>query len=476
MNALDSPITQLYFLIEWSIRLAALFIVPLRRPPAAATAWLLLLFFLPIAGLVMYLLVGRPRMSRDHSAKIARLAETLRPITAHLQQAAPQPRSEMPARFEAVDQMVRHWRPFPLFDGNRIELIESLHDFGQRLIPEIDAARDHIHMTFYIAAIDSATHAIFDALQRAAARGVSVRLLIDDFGSKKGMRKLRKLRHRGIELAQAFPRSKLPRKAARFDLRNHRKMVIIDGQFGYTGSMNLIHPEFRRGLSYQDLMLRIEGPVVLELQAIFAGDWHIETGQLLEVERHFPIPEPAGAESCVGLPSGPEYPEPVLQRLLLGLIHASTERLDIVTPYFVPDESTLDAIKAAARRGVHCELILPEQLDHPLVRLAQESYFDELLDAGVHIHRHPSRLLHSKVTLCDGRLSLVGSANLDVRSSLINAEFGLLCYSRETAERLATLIEGYRQSCRPLVATSWAERGRGRTLAQNLARLTAPLL
>ncbi len=476
MNALDSPITQLYFLIEWSIRLAALLIVPLRRPPAAATAWLLLLFFLPIAGLVMYLLVGRPRMSRDHSAKIARLAETLRPITSHLQQAAPHPRSEMPARFEAVDQMVRHWRPFPLFDGNRIELIESLHDFGQRLIPEIDAARDHIHMTFYIAAIDSATHAIFDALQRAAARGVSVRLLIDDFGSKKGMRKLRKLRQHGIELAQAFPRSKLPRKAARFDLRNHRKLLIIDGQFGYTGSMNLIHPEFRPGLSYQDLMLRIEGPVALELQAIFAGDWHIETGQLLEVARHFPIPEPAGEESCVGLPSGPEYPEPVLQRLLLGLIHASTERLDIVTPYFVPDESTLDAFKAAARRGVHCELILPEQLDHPLVQLAQESYFDELLDAGVHIHRHPSRLLHSKVTLCDGRLSLVGSANLDVRSSLINAEFGLLCYSRETAERLATLIEGYRQSCRPLVATSWAERGRGRTLAQNLARLTAPLL
>jgi len=252
--------------------------------------------------------------------------------------------------------------------------------------------------------------------------------------------------------------------------------VVIDGQVGYAGSMNLVRPEFGRGQSYEDLMLRIEGPVVLELQAIFAGDWYLETGLLLDTEQYFPAPVTAGHESCVGLPSGPEYPEPLLQRLLLGLLHAATERVEIVTPYFVPDESTLDALKAAARRGVHCELILPESLDHPLVQLAQESYFDELIEAGVIIRRHPTRLLHSKITLCDGRLSLVGSANLDVRSSLINAEFGLLCYSSETAARLAEQIESYRRVCPLLTREQWDERGRGRVLAQNLARLTSPLL
>ncbi|MFW6322788.1 MAG: cardiolipin synthase [Guyparkeria sp.] len=476
MDALESPVTQLYFLIEWTIRLAALFIVPMRRPPTAATAWLLLLFFLPIVGLVMYLLVGRPRMSRHRTEQIARLTETLAPVTARLSEAEPQGSGDLPERFAAIDQMVRCWRRFPLFDGNHIEPIDSMEGFADRLVRDIDAATGHIHLTFYIAAVDSATRPVFDALARAAGRGVTVRLLVDDFGSKATMRKLLRLRRHGIEIGQAFPRSKLPHKAARFDLRNHRKLVVIDGRTGYTGSMNLVHPEFRKGLSYQDLMLRIEGPVVLELQAVFAGDWYMETGELLAVEPHFPLTRPAGEESCIGLPSGPEYPEPVLQRLLLGLIHASTERLEIVTPYFVPDDSTLDALKTAARRGVRCDLLLPEELDHPLVQLAQESYFDELLEAGVRIHRHPTRLLHSKITLCDGRLSLVGSANLDVRSSLINAEFGLLCYSSATAEWLAGIVEAYRHQCRLLDAARWADRHRGRVLAQNLARLTSPLL
>ncbi len=476
MNALDSPIAQLYVLIEWTIRLAALFIVPLRRPPAAATAWLLLLFFLPIVGLVMYLLVGRPRISRDRAEKVAHLAHTLRPIIDRLAQAEPQGSGNLPARFAAVDQMVHRSRQFPLFDGNRIGLIDSMDAFVAELVSEIDAARDHVHLTFYIAAIDRTTRPVFEAMERAAARGVTVRLIADDFGSKKTMRTLRRLGRRGIAVGRAFPRSKLPRKSARFDLRNHRKLVVIDGQVGYAGSMNLVDPEFRRGQSYEDLMLRIEGPVVLELQAIFAGDWYLETGLLLDTEQYFPAPVTAGYESCTGLPSGPEYPEPLLQRLLLGLLHAATERVEIVTPYFVPDESTLDALKAAARRGVHCELILPESLDHPLVQLAQESYFDELLEADVIIRRHPTRLLHSKITLCDGRLSLVGSANLDVRSSLINAEFGLLCYSSETAARLADQIEAYRRACPLLTREQWETRGRGRMLAQNLARLTSPLL
>ncbi|MFN2382205.1 MAG: cardiolipin synthase, partial [Guyparkeria sp.] len=473
---LDSPVAQLYVLIEWTIRLAALFIVPLRRPPAAATAWLLLLFFLPIVGLVMYLLVGRPRISRDRAEKIAHLTHILRPITDRLAQAEPQDSGNLPTRFAAVDQMVRRWRQFPLFDGNRIGLIDSMDAFATELVREIDAAKHHVHLAFYIAAIDRATRPVFDALERAAARGVTVRLIVDDFGSKGDMRGLRRLGRRGIAVGRAFPRSKLPRKSARFDLRNHRKLVVIDGQLGYAGSMNLVHPEFRRGQSYEDLMLRIEGPVVLELQAIFAGDWYLEAGLLLDTETYFPAPVTAGHESCVGLPSGPEYPEPLLQRLLLGLLHAATERVEIVTPYFVPDESTLDALKAAARRGVHCELILPGSLDHPLVQLAQESYFDELLEAGVIIRRHPTRLLHSKITLCDGRLSLVGSANLDVRSSLINAEFGLLFYSSETAARLADQIETYRRVCPLLTREQWGERGRGRVLAQNLARLTSPLL
>ena len=466
-----------YVLVEWLIRLFAVVVVPLRRPPATATAWLLLIFFQPMAGGVFYLFVGRPRAARARQEKIDQLSAALAPVWAHLAAQHPTYRSPaLPERWRPISQLAEHWRSFPAFAGNHTALIEDLPQFVTRLAADIDAAQRSVHLLFYIAARDAATEPVFAAMLRAAARGVEVRLLVDDFGSKQFIEPLCALENQGIRVGRAFPRSKLPRRAARFDLRNHRKIVVLDGNLGYTGSMNLIRPDFKAPLIYEDIMLRIEGPVVLELQTVFAGDWYIERNIPLAGGQYFPNPTRAGDSICLGLPSGPEYPDPVQQQMLIALIHASVQSIRLVTPYFVPDEPTLLALKAAAQRGVEVELVLSDVLDQRLVQWAQESYYEELLAAGAMIRRYPNRLLHTKFGVFDDHLSLIGSANLDVRSNLINAEFGLIFFSPQTARLLNGLLHRYRDSARLLTAEAWALRGRVAMIRQNLARLATPLL
>ncbi|MHB9021019.1 MAG: cardiolipin synthase [Halothiobacillus sp.] len=467
----------LYVVIEWLIRLIALFVVPMRRPPVTATAWLLMIFFQPVLGGIFYLFVGRPRASKARQAKIDTLEKALAPNLAHLQQQQIwHRRTSLPERWRPLMQLARHWRVFPEFGGNSVSLIETVPQLAAQLAADIDQAQHSVHLLFYIAARDAITEPVFAALLRAVARGVEVRLLVDDLGSKQFIPPLLALERHGIRVGRAFPRSKLPRRAARFDLRNHRKLGVIDGAIGYAGSMNLIRPDFKSKIIYEDIMLRLQGPVVLELQTIFAGDWYIECNAMLTGAAYFPNPIAAGDEVCIGLPSGPEYPDPVQQQLLLALIHASTESIRLVTPYFVPDDPTLLALMTAARRGVEVELILSERLDQRVVQWAQESYYEELLSVGVIIRRYPHYFLHTKFALFDSHISLIGSANLDVRSSLINAELGLLFYAPQTAHLLNGLLERYRESARTLSMEAWALRGRGEILLQNIARLTTPLL
>ena len=466
-----------YVAFEWLVRLFALFVVPARRPPTAATAWLLLIFFQPVLGGIVYLFVGRPRVARARQEMIDRLGQALAPNLQHLQRhQTREATASWPDSLRPVIQLARHTRVFPEYGGNAAEIIETQDGFVQQLVADIDAASHSIHLTFYIAAIDRVTEPAFAALKRACARGVEVRLLIDDYGSKEHMRELLALRADGIQVARAFERSKLPRKSARFDLRNHRKLVVIDGEVGYAGSMNLIRPDYKAGIIYEDIMLRLTGPAVLELQTVFVGDWYVERNVMLTGAQYFPAPTLRGHEVCIGLPSGPEYPEPIQQQLLLSLIHVSTQSIYLVTPYFVPDEPTLIALKSAAERGVHVELVLSESTDNRLAQLAQESYYTELLEVGVVIREYPGRFLHTKFTLFDENIALIGSANLDVRSSTLNAELGLLFYARDTTRALNALIRRYQRTARPVSAANWAERGHWRALLQNAARLTSPLL
>jgi cardiolipin synthase len=301
-------------------------------------------------------------------------------------------------------------------------------------------------------------------------------VLADSLGSRPDFRRmLPRLRSEGI-LAEESMRLGFFGRTGRLDLRNHRKLVVIDGRVGYTGSQNLVDSTFLEGLDYEELNVRVAGPVALELQAVFAEDWYIETGEFLGEARYFPDPELAGTVAAQVLPSGPGYPRENNQRLIVSLIHAATHRIVITMPYLIPDDALLQALQTAVLRGVEVTLVVPLQMDQILVCLAQRSYYDELLASGVRICRYGKRFLHAKHLSIDSRIAWIGSSNLDIRSFALNAEIIVLLYDGQVCSRLAEEQRRYLKEGEMLELAAWRGRRAPIKFAENLARLMSPLL
>jgi len=466
-----------FFVSEWAIRLAMLVVVPFRRTPAAAKGWLLLIFFEPWVGLLLYFLIGRARLPRWRRERVAQLPQAMARAIDRLlsHQNVFQP-SVDPVLSQAV-ALAEKLGHSPILGGNAVELIVDYQGMINRLAVDIDQAKNHVHLLFYIFEDDQATAPVIAALGRAVQRGVRCRVLADAIGSRSANRRLYpKLRALGVAVQEMLPLSLRPWRKARVDLRNHRKIAVIDGQIGYIGSQNLVAADFRQGLSYEDLMARVTGPVVLELQYIFTTDWYLETNEILDSETEFPTPVIAGNVQAQVLPSGPDFPTQNNQRLSVSLVHGARKQVVLTTPYFVPDEPLLQAMQTAALRGIDIHLIASEKGDHPVVALAQESYYEELLEAGVQIHLYRKNFLHAKHLSIDDSVAVIGSSNLDIRSFSLNAEVMLMIYDAQVATRLAAEQERYFSSAHLLTLSEWAERSILRKFAQNLARLLSPLL
>ena len=462
---------------EWAIRLVMLVVIPLRRTPAAAKAWLLLIFFEPWVGLVLYLLIGRARLPRWQRERLAKLPQAMGGIFARLSTHPNIFHPEVGAALSQAVALAENLSGSPILGGNGLELLSDYAGILARLTADIDAAANHVHLLFFIFADDAATAPIVEALGRAATRGVRCRVLADAIGSRRGLRTLRpKLTALGVEVHETLPVNLLPWRKARLDLRNHRKIVVIDGQIGYTGSQNLVAADFKAGLAYEDLMVRVTGPVVLELQYIFAADWFVETTQLLDDDQEFPGPRICGDIPAQGLASGPAFPTQNNHRLFVALIHGARKRVVLTTPYFIPDEPLFQAMQTAAVRGVEIHLVVSEKADKRVVLLAQESYYQELLEAGVHIHLYRKNFLHAKHLSIDDSVALIGSSNLDIRSFALNAEVMLLIYHSGVTARLAAEQDRYFRNSQLLTLEKWAQRSFVRRFIQNLARLLSPLL
>ncbi len=283
--------------VEWIIRIAMVVIVPFRRSPDAAKGWLLLILFEPILGLALYLVFGRRRLPAWRLQRAAAFRELAGPIRARL---LDHPNVFHPAQDPAIApgiHLAERLGEMPILGGNSVEVLSDYDGILDRLVADIDAARAHVHLLFYIIADDAVAGRVIAALERAAARGVACRVLADALGSR-GVRfvtMLPKLLAAGIEASETMRVAFFRQRGARMDLRNHSKIAVIDGRIGYTGSLNLVDPNFKPGLTYEELMVRATGPVVLELQAIFAQDWYLETGKPLETRsRRFPIPTSPG--------------------------------------------------------------------------------------------------------------------------------------------------------------------------------------
>jgi len=467
---------RLFVVAEWLIRFAALAVVPFRRTPAAAKGWLLLIFFEPVLGSLAYALIGRARLPRWQRRRLAQLPDVLRPA---VQRFANDPSIQQPDVGPGLDQAVtlaENLGRSPILGGNEIELLVNYDATFARLVADIDRANHHVHLLFYIVGDDAATAPVFAALGRAVQRGVRCRVLADAIGSRRPLRTLTpKLRALGVDVRPALPISLLPWRKARLDLRNHRKIAVIDGRVAYTGSQNLIAADFKPGVVYEDVMARVAGPVVLELQYVFSADWYLETGEAFTDAAYFPRAAPAGTVAAQALPSGPAFPTSNNQRLIVALVHGARRRVVLTTPYFVPDEPLLQALETAVLRGVDVRLVVTAGGNQPIVALAQESYYTELLRAGVAVQKYRAGFLHAKHLTVDDAIAVVGTSNLDIRSFVLNAEVLLLLYDRDTTTSLIAEQERTLAGCDTLTLAEWQQRPFRRKLAQNVARLFSPL-
>lgn len=457
-------------IVDWAIRLAALWWIPSRSRPAAARSWLLLVGFVPLFGLPLYLLLGQPWVSRERRARQAQASARIREAQAPLAALRAVP-AGAGADVAVLVERLGGFLPMP---GNHVELLDDYDASLRRLIDDIDAATDEVHLLYYLMFDDAVGAAVCDALRRAAARGVRCRLLLDALGAKPGLRAWRRrLVDGGVLVHAMLPGGLRWRRSARADLRNHRKIAVIDRSIGYTGSQNLAAPDFVPGHPNRELVARLRGPAVAQLAALFASDWYLETGEALDVATCAPVP---GGGIAQALPSGPAYPFENARDAVVALLQRARRRVVLATPYFVPDDAVLAALRIAALSGIEVTLILSRSNNQTLTAWAQASYFDDLLAAGVRIALHRPRFLHAKHLSVDDDVALIGSINLDIRSFALNAEAGLLSYDAGVVARLHA-IEAARLAESDVVdPAQWARRPTWRRTRDGIARLADSLL
>jgi cardiolipin synthase len=468
----------LYVASEWIIRVAMLFYVPQRRPPASARAWLLLIFFLPWGGLVLYALIGRVFLPQSRLEMQAKVYEALKALGAR-ERTEPPPRPPLPPEFGPALDLAENLSEFSVVAGNHFELLPEYDAAIGRLVADIEQAHASVHLLYYIYAADEVGERVTAALEQAAHRGVNVRVVMDAIGSRSGLRRLApRMRAAGIEVISALPLRLWGPNKARIDLRNHRKIAVIDGRVGFFGSQNIVSAEANRGLTNEEMMVRVTGRIVRDLHAVFVADRYFEVGDIAPEARAVQaaaVVEPGGALGQV-LASGPGYNAGTTEDLMIALMSAARHRVVLTTPYFIPSESILLAMELAARRGVAVHLIVDKTSNKPLVQFAQQSYYEELLDAGVHVHRYFGNFLHAKHMSVDEEVVLIGSSNFDMRSFALNAEVSVLVYDRAVAADLGRVQEHYLARCEHLTAAAWAGRGVAQRVLENLARLTDALL
>ena len=469
-------------LVDFVIRIVAIIVVPRNRRPTSGLAWLLTIFFVPFLGALLFLLIGFRTLPKRRLEMQDEINEFILDSTEGMERVRRD--HPWPPWLESVVELNRNLGAMPLVGDNSATLLGDYTGTFDAMIADIDTARKYVHVEFYILSLDKTTGPFFDAMERAVKRGVTVRVLLDHIQSmrKPGYRKtLRRLTKSGVKWELMLPLQPFKGKWQRPDLRNHRKLLIVDGTVGFMGSQNIIDRTYnmksniRRGLKWKDLMTRVEGPIVAGLNAIFITDWYSETDELLtrDIEPMHPKEIP-NALDCQIVPSGPGFKGENNLRLFLALLYYAQERIIITSPYFVPDESIMYAITTATQRGLHVELFVSEIGDQPLVYHAQRSYYEELLRAGVKIYMYKAPyILHAKHFTIDDDIAVIGSSNMDMRSFSLNFEVSLMVRGQTFVADLRRVEDGYRADSRELTLDEWMRQPLRSTILDNLARLTS---
>ena len=441
-----------------------------KRDTRAVIAWVGFIAVVPLAGAALYWLAGVNRVRRR--------AQVLRRRLSAVQ--APSPSTAaVPDALAPLVRLGDQVNPFPLSPGNRVEPLENGDEAFPAMLDAIGRAQRSVALATYIFDADDAGAAFAAALEAARRRGVEVRVLIDAVGQYYGRRSMvRRLRRAGVTAA-AFMPVWLPRSFASINLRNHRKALVVDGVEAFTGGMNIRAGNVLASQAphpVRDLQFRVRGPVVSQLMEVFAHDWQFTTGESLSGENWFPPQAEAGPVIARCIPDGPDEHFEIQKMILLGALALAKRRVDVATPYFLPDAALISALNTAALSGVEVRILLPETNNLRFVQWASFALYWQVLERGCRIWHTHGPFDHSKLMLVDDDWVLVGSTNWDPRSLRLNFELNLECYDGELNRRMRQWFERRRGEATEMTKAAMDGRGLATRLRDGAARLLAPYL
>ena len=453
-----------------------------------AMAYIFLCIFVPVAGILFYLIFGinywnKKRYAKkvsENTALLKVLQQNLRRFTGADLNAEP----VVLGHYQELGTLLLKDLGSPLTMNNQVTVyLNGEHKFPS-VLDEINKAKHHIHLEYYIYECDEIGLAIIEVLIKKATNGVQVRFIYDDFGSPGINNALEKrMREAGI-LIMPFHKIKYYLLANRFNYRNHRKILIVDGHTAFVGGINVSDKYINKSggspakLYWRDTHLMIRGTGMYYLQYLFITDWNFCCEDKLHPDEQYFAATPAWSNNCYVqiAAGGPDSLLPTVMYSLMQAVNLAEEEVLITTPYFIPGESMLDSICMAAMSGVKVKLLVPEKGDSRVVSAANRSYYTKLLQAGVEVYQYQKGFVHAKTMVCDGKLSIVGTANMDLRSFELNFEVNAVVYDKEIARQLKTQFMEDLEVSVKINAEEWLKRTWWEQLPEKIARLASPVL
>ncbi len=459
------------------------------RNPIKSLAYILLVVFLPVIGAFVYFSVGiNYRKRRFYRNQKIQNQAFYSKIQEQVEQYSRSELEKNKACFENHEKIVRMLSTgniSPPFSTTNLELLLNGEEKFPKVLEALDAAKEHIHIEYFIYNDDEIGNLLKDKMIRKAKEGVAVRFIFDDYGSRVvRKRMLKELRESGVE-TYPFYKIRFLALANGMNFRNHRKIIVIDGKVGFIGGINVDDRYINSGknkLFWRDTHLKIEGNAVAGLQRLFLSDWNSckKRDKKTDIQpdlRYFPISDTEKFENPVQIVgSGPDSSNADIMLSILGIIAGSRKRLFITTPYFIPNETIVDALKFSALSGVDVRLLVPGISDSTFVNAASCSYYEELLSSGVRIYRYQKGFVHAKTIVSDDTLSVIGTANMDIRSFDIMFEVNALIYSKSLNEELGNAFFHDIENSSEINGYAWSQRNRMKKFGEKCARLLSPLL